>query len=163
MERDSYRLISKDMAEETVITADMRRSIGAEASPVVIEIERGAVRKFAEAVGDANPLWRDEEYARNTRYGGILAPPSFLCTAGAGFSGRIEIELPLKRLLVVADELEFCQPIRVGEVITCNQRLVDLQEREGKKGKQVFVVYENVFTDQKGEMVARGRATYLRY
>ncbi len=114
-------------------------------------------------MGDSNPLWQNEDYARNTPYGGIIAPPSFLCTAGIGFTGRVQFELPVKRLLVIADDLEFLQPVRVGDVITCSQKLADIQEREGRKGKQFLVVYENVFTNQEGVVVAKGRATYLRY
>ena len=150
------------MAEET-ITGEITKAIGSEASPLLTEIEKGAVRKFAEAVGDSNPLWRDDDYARNTPHGGIIAPPSFLCTAGIGFTGRVQFELPVKRLLVIADDLEFLQPVRVGDVITCSQKLADIQEREGKKGKQFLVVYENVFTNQDGVVVAKGQATYLRY
>ena len=35
-----------------------------------------AIRKFADGIGDPNPLWSDEEYARKTRYGSMTAPPS---------------------------------------------------------------------------------------
>ena len=33
-------------------------------------------------MGDMNPLWRDEEYAKKTRWGGIIAPPAFYATMG---------------------------------------------------------------------------------
>lgn len=35
------------------------------------------IRHYADGIGDTNPLWRSEEYAKNTRYGGIIAPPGF--------------------------------------------------------------------------------------
>lgn len=35
------------------------------------------IRHYADAHGDRNPLWRDESYARKTRWGSIIAPPTF--------------------------------------------------------------------------------------
>ena len=42
------------------------------------EATRTAIRKFADGIGDPNPLWRSLEYARKPRYGEIAAPPSWV-------------------------------------------------------------------------------------
>jgi acyl dehydratase len=42
-----------------------------------------AIRQFSDGVGDDNPLWRDPEYAAGSRWGGLLAPPSFLYAVDA--------------------------------------------------------------------------------
>lgn len=39
---------------------------------------RDAIRHFAWGIGDNNPLWTDPDYARASRWGGIIAPPCFL-------------------------------------------------------------------------------------
>ena len=44
---------------------------------IVNFVEIGAVKKFAEAVGDLKPLYVYEEVAENSRYGGLIAPPTF--------------------------------------------------------------------------------------
>lgn len=138
--------------------------IGKEAPPHVLEVEKGVIKKFAQAIDDPNPLWQDEEYARQSSYGGIIAPPSLLCSTEAGSTGRIELELPLKRAMAGGDEIEFFLPVRAGDVITCNQRVVELREKETKKGgKMIFTVFENVFTNQKGEVVAKGWVTHMNY
>jgi acyl dehydratase len=36
-----------------------------------------AVRRFVLCIGDDNPLFTDPEYARKTRWGGVIAPPAF--------------------------------------------------------------------------------------
>ena len=48
---------------------------------------RLAIGRFADGIGDTNPLWRDEAYAAGTVYGGLPAPPSFVicCFAGLQF------------------------------------------------------------------------------
>ena len=41
---------------ESVITQEMRDAIGVESDPVINEIEKGAIIKFAQAIGDTNPI-----------------------------------------------------------------------------------------------------------
>ncbi|MDP6509730.1 MAG: MaoC family dehydratase N-terminal domain-containing protein [Dehalococcoidia bacterium] len=48
---------------------------------------KDAIRHFAFGYRDTNPLWTDEEYASGTRYGGIVAPPTFLCSCQSGIGG----------------------------------------------------------------------------
>ena len=62
-----------------LVTEEMRQqAIGLEGSPVTVEVEKGAIIKFAQAIGDDNPLFNDEVEARRSRYGGLIAPPTFL-------------------------------------------------------------------------------------
>ena len=48
------------------------------------EATRIAILKFAEGIGDTNPLWSDPEYAAKTRYGTIVAPPSWVFSVFSG-------------------------------------------------------------------------------
>ena len=48
------------------------------------EATRGAIKRFADGIGDPNPLWRDVEYGKQTRYGSIIAPPSWAFSVLAG-------------------------------------------------------------------------------
>lgn len=56
------------------------------------EVTPDAIRHFADGIGDTNPLFRDIDYARKTKYGRIIAPSTFLHThqwtaTGSGFTG----------------------------------------------------------------------------
>ena len=44
------------------------------------QVTRDAIKHFVDGIGDINPLFRDRNYARATKYGRIVAPPSFLET-----------------------------------------------------------------------------------
>ena len=55
--------------------------------PYHTEASRDAIRHFAHGIGDLNPLWQDLEYANQTRWGDIIAPPCFLFSCGFGRSG----------------------------------------------------------------------------
>ena len=39
---------------------------------------RLAILRFAEGIGDDNPLWTDADYAAGTPFGTLIAPPSFI-------------------------------------------------------------------------------------
>ena len=58
-------------ASDTFLTEEMRQQvIGRESQPVSVDVEKGAIIKFAQAIEDDNPVFNDESAARNTRYGG---------------------------------------------------------------------------------------------
>jgi acyl dehydratase len=56
--------------------------IGKKDETIIMEVEKGAIKKFADPIGDTNPLYWDEDFARNTEYGRIIAPPGFFRLAG---------------------------------------------------------------------------------
>ena len=69
---------------ETVITKQMRDAIGVESDPVINDVEKGAIVKFAQAIEDGNPVFNNENIARQTRFGGLIAPPTFLRSMKVG-------------------------------------------------------------------------------
>lgn len=151
------------MAEQ-LITDEMRAAIGRQSEPTVIEIEKGMIKRFAQAIEDPNPLWQDEEYARNTRYGGIVAPPGFLMTMMmSGPIMELPFQSPLTRILDGGGEWEYFEPVRPGDVLTVVNTLVDIRERSGRAGKMLFVVRETTWRNQRKELVAKSRGTLIYY
>lgn len=153
------------MVEGPVITAELKRLVGVESEPVVYEIEKGMISRFAEATEDSNPLWQDIEKAKKTRYKSIIAPPTFLASLRHEmlFHQLLETESPLKRLLNGGNELEYFSPVRPGDVITVTGKLANQRERGGKAGTMLFMIVEMTYKNQKGEIVAKGRNTIIRY
>lgn len=153
-----------EAVEGSVITEEMRNMLGVEMGPRVYEIEKGWIRKFAEAIDDPNPLWQDEAYARKSRYGGIVCPPTFLLAIELTeqITWAMTVECPLKGFLNGANDFEYYQPIRWGDVISVTGKLVDLQEREAKTGKILIMVMEQTYTNQFKEVVAEGYHTFVR-
>ncbi len=94
--------------ELSAITPELRNAVGKESAPKVFEVEKGHIRRFAEAVGDPNPMYRDEAYARKSRYGNIIAPPLlFQDDAINEFVDELLLlECPLKHLLNGGVEME---------------------------------------------------------
>jgi acyl dehydratase len=144
-----------------LLTEEMMKAVGFKSRAVTHEIERGAIRKFAQAIEDPNPLFNDELKARQTRFGGMLAPPTFGRSLGGIFL-KLPFQLP-KRGLDGGSEWEFFHPIRPGDRITVQTKLADLRESEGKMGPMIFHTYEISYTNQLDQVCVLQRFTLISY
>ncbi len=120
-------------------------------------LTRDVIRRWAYAIGDGNPLWLDDEYAKGTRWGAILSPPTFPETAvrgpifnplrapraAAGAPAAAPSNLPGQTSsrgggfpglagLQVGREFTFYAPVRVNEEIRGMQRVVAIVDSEGR-------------------------------
>jgi acyl dehydratase len=145
------------------LTEEMRRqAIGVESPPVTMEVEKGAIIRFAEAISDNNPLWNDEPAARQTRYGGLIAPPTFLRSMRA-VRPELPFELPFNRALDGGSDWQYFQVIRPGDRITASARVTDIRERPGRLGLMIFITTEITYCNQFDEVVATQTNTSIRY
>ena len=138
-----------------------RTLIGRESEPVVHEVEKGAVRRFAEALGDPNPLYQDEAAARGAGFAGLLAPPTFPVTLTANERFRHSLDLGTRSLLHGEQAFEYFRPLVAGDRITVVSRVADVQERPGASGPSDVLVLEEEGRDDRGELVFRTRATFI--
>ena len=150
------------MTTESVITKQMRDAIGVDSAAATYAVEAGAVRRFAEAIGDPNPLYRDERAAREGPHGGIIAPPTFLRAVDTGIPDPQELA-SLHRILDGGSEWDYHEPVRVDDTITALTRITSVRERAIDVGQAVFLVGETTYTNQSGRTVARQRFTFIRY
>lgn len=145
------------------LTAEMReQAIGTQSSPLTMEVEKGAIVKFAEAIGDDNPLWTDEIKARKGKYGGLIAPPTFLRSIRID-RPELPFDLPFTRLLDGGSDWEYFQPVRAGDLITAKNQITDLQERVGRMGLMIIMTNLITYVNQFQEVVATQTNTSIRY
>jgi len=123
--------------------------VGAESEPATFEVEKGAIVKFAEAIGDPHSDYRE----------GIAAPPTFPTTFRMAMPGLAELDPA--RFLHGEQEYAYARPIRAGDRITCVARIASVTEKETRVGKAIFVVAEIDGRDEQGEPVFTGRSTLL--
>ena len=134
----------------------------------VVEATRDNIKNFADAVGDANPLWTNGEYAGKTRYGGIIAPPAFLINVnhGSGPSLAPPGKTPPKdlALLYAGAELEFFRPIHLGDEFTLRGKSAGITRKQSKSlGPMLFVTGEACYYNQRQELLGIIRTTTCRY
>jgi len=151
------------MAEGSLSIQALRDKIGVEREAGVYEIEKGMIRKFTLATGDPNPLWQDEEYASKSKYGGIIAPPTFVATLGLEQIQQLLASAPAETSLHGSTELECYQPVRAGDVVTATTRIADFRQRQGKMGVMTFVTFDITYENQRGELVGKCRQMVINY
>ncbi|MBI4307377.1 MAG: MaoC family dehydratase N-terminal domain-containing protein [Chloroflexi bacterium] len=146
---------------KSLLTDQMKRAVGVEWEPTVLDVERGHVRRFAEAIGDSNPLFIDEKRARKSCHGGLIAPPTFLRAVLAP-QPKVDLKLP-QRVLDGGSDWEYFGPVRVGDVITARAKIASIAERTLSLGPALFVTTEISYVNQFGEVVATQRSTRICY
>lgn len=167
---------------DSLITDEVRAAIGMEWPPITScdPVQSSEVRRFTQATMDDSRIYYDEAYARERKYGGLTAPGSFPITfprrrapgtpdpvvpgpevsAADAAIGRSGPQIPWPPQLTVFhaySDLEIYQHARLGDRITMRRRVVDAYERAGRRGRLLFVVTENVFTNQDGDVLCTER------
>ena len=112
-----------------------RSLVGERSGAVVNGVEKSAVRKFAEAIGDSNPLYVDEEAAKGSRYGGIIAPPTFPRTLEYGWIE--DMGWPESGMIHGEHRTSYERPLR----------------KEGREGTLGFVIIERVGESPDGKRI----------
>lgn len=148
--------------------AEIRSRIGKEypAAGWITVASRDAIWHMTEAIGDDNPLWVDEAYARKTRWGGIVAPPQLLYAGHSGPAWREKDHLGLPGVLGLwaGDRWVWEKPVRLGDPIKGISRMVTVEEKRSQyAGRSVEQVTETVYKDPAGEVVARYQQVVRRF
>ena len=125
-----------------------RDLIGRESEEVLFEVERGAIRKFAEAVQDQTP-----ECLR-----GEVAPPTFPTTFRMTIPG---LTFDLARVLHGAQEYRYERPLRAGDRVRCRLRVADIYQRQGRLGEMTFLILVITGTDESENPVFTGTTTAI--
>jgi acyl dehydratase len=161
------------MSERVLLTDELRARIGETATYTAPEpLGRAAIRYFAVAVGDDNPLWTDRSFARDHGYDDVVAPPTLLAETnqympgprdGDGFMGHSwHITIPDTRLVRGGNSYEFAKPAGPDTVVTATWRIADMTERTTSAGLAMLIVTSEArFTDQHGDLLLTNTETLV--
>lgn len=170
---------------DTHITEEMRASIGqVMGRQVSFPVSTSDIRRWALAVyypQQPPAEFIAEAVAATGQYGGTVAPQEFnpfawLAAESEASGGDLDQNDPdrperilgitgpgLQFMLNGGMSVEYGAPMRPGDVITSISRLGDYTERRGRLGLMLFTVFEDTWTNQRGELVKRTRNTLIRY
>jgi len=126
------------------------------------EATRDNIRHYAHGIGDDNPLWCDPAYAARTRFGGIVALPSFLFATSRIVSGYVG-GLPGVHAMWAGADWTWHKPVYRNQEITTEASLKDLIEHDTKfAGRAVQQIYHVRFFDEDGDLVAEADSWCFR-
>ena len=123
--------------------AEIDRSlIGSATAPFEVEVEKGAIRRFAEAIGDPDLRFRDAVIAQAAGFSGIIAPPTFPVTFRPPEEAPWTRQLDRRRILAGGQSFEYVRPIVVGERLECRIHFVGVEDKDGRSGRMELLHQE---------------------
>jgi acyl dehydratase len=144
----------EEISDEAVAKAKAMIGMRLRTEQYVRDASLGALLNFVNGIGDANPLFRDQEYTAYTKYGSVIGHPC--APYMRHWSGRTRWGLPGVHGFFAGNDWEFFRVIRPGDAINCVERVLDVQEKESRySGRLVIQYVETIYTNQRDELVAR--------
>lgn len=136
-----------------------RQLIGTTSAATTVEVEKGAIRRFAQALGDTNPLYWDEAAAQAAGFRSLVAPPTFPVTLGRNpIPG---LTLPSAGMIHGEQEFQYGEPIVAGDVITITTTLADVKSRSGSRGHMTILTFKTEGVNQAAKPVFISRAVVI--
>ena len=125
------------------------------------QASKDGIRHFVNGIGDTNPLFIDEDYAGNTKYGSIIAPGSYLYTVhwtprGAGPAGL--------HGWYCGGDWEWYRPIFAGDEFKVVVIIREMIPKRGRMGAgRTWLDYTDVlYINQKNEIVGKEHQHTIR-
>lgn len=125
------------------------------------EVGKEKIKEYAKAIKNPDPHYMDDEFAKKSSYGSIIAPPTFIVVIGAYLIEPIfydkDLDLNLMMLVHGEQEFEFMEVIKAGDLITTTARIADIKNKE----KLDVIAVELLSVNQHGRNVCRGTYTFV--
>lgn len=115
------------------------------------------ITRYAANMGDLNPLWADADYAHTTRWGGIIAPPTFENCVGAPYDYWEIFKLPGFLTIMDASAVrEYFTVIRPLDEFTAVDIYTGVKEESetGKPYRHFIQKIQRTYRNQRHEKVA---------
>jgi acyl dehydratase len=127
---------------------------GREFPPVTVTVSAKEIARFATAIGDADPVFRDPAAARAAGHPGIPLPPTygiFLVDDRPDPHGNLRLlGIELQKILHAEQGFQYHAPVYAGDRLTLTDRVAEHYEK--KNGALEFVVLDCEARKESGEL-----------
>lgn len=144
---------------------DRDRHLGVESEPRTIEVERGFLKFFAQAAGETDPIYFNEEAARAAGHPDLPVPPTYFFSIsinprakrGDLFDTEHGLGVDMARILHGEQAFTYHRLVHAGERLTLRQTISDIYAKKG--GALEFIVHDTRFEGADGDLRAEMRMT----
>ncbi len=144
------------------LRAKIGQRIEIKEAPYVTEVTRDAVRHWAWATGDRNPLYLDPAYAKASVHGDIICPPTMLYAfsrISIGYRGG----LPGVHSMFAGSHWRWHEPIPLGQAINAEVTFKDLVEFPSRFADRMFKQVSSIrFVNDSGHEYAQAESWGMR-
>ncbi len=157
------------MTDRTLDCSDLEKYMGKPIAPARMKepLHNNDFRRWAQAMHYPNLMHYDHDFAKEGRYGRLVAPQSFAVAAddGHGAGPACQGRIPNSHLIFGGDEWWFYGPrIFGGDSITNEKVPYDYVVKDTKfAGPTCFQRGDNNYYNQDGDFIAKQRSTAIRY
>ncbi len=135
--------------------------IGKEYPAYTYDVSKEKIKEYAKAIKNLDPHYVDEAFAKKSKYGAIVAPPTFAVVFGAFLIEPVfldkELSLNMAMLVHGEQEMDFFEVVKAGDSITTMAKIIDIKNKEKLDTISVEVTSKN----QHGRKVCRGVYTFV--
>ena len=162
------------------MAVDRDEVVGRHTGKAVVTLERGPLTRFAEAVTDTSPVYRDLEAARAAGFADIPVPPTYWFSA-AEFWGAFAEDQPPDAVpernpmsevmgelfktggLILHGEQEYTyhRPVVAGQRLSSETIVADLYAKATGDRTMTFLVTETTYRDDAGDAVVTARMNLI--
>jgi acyl dehydratase len=163
--------------EQSLVGPLALAAIGTEIARAQGTVVKKEFQRWAAAVGDRNPLYFDDEYARSHGYREAVMPPLYLqqvtlgvvdldqlrpdgIPGGGGTSARIPLP-KTPRWMAGGEDTRFFEPVYDADVITSVRSVVSVEQKQGRSGAFVVITSRVTYTRGDGTVVAEATMTTI--
>jgi len=139
----------KKNAEESVGWLDETPSESVQYPVNFRKATREIIRHMALSHDYKNPLYRDPEYAKHTRWGGIIAPPFFMLSVGNGGAHWLHVPPEVGRYVGchLGEDFKLFGPVREGDTFKVFQGLPILKDLtpDGEQEERILSTFDPIY------------------
>ena len=122
-------------------------------------IEPEAIRQFADAIGDENPVYRDDAAARASGYLAIPAQPTFVTRFRTPFADA-GLDPEHSQVLHGEQEYSYTRPLVAGDTLVVRHVVASIRQ-SSRGGGMAIMTLEQWLDDSAGQRVGQGKAIVI--
>ena len=146
-------------------------------------VEMGSIRRWLEPKEFDSPIHTDAQAAKAAGYKGVVAPATMAFTYGIPpywqpgdesfkFGDEpcqipipviFDVPAPCSLSFATSVEIEFFEPMLIGDRLSCSHKLTDITRKSLSVGKGAFLTQEDTYRNQRSEIVAIAKLVIFRF
>ena len=131
--------------------------------PIIFDIEKQRVKFFSKATGQTDPVYFDEDAAKEKGFPSLLVPPTFLTTVSHEqknpYQYLDDLSIDMKNVLHAGQSYKYHHLVFAGDQITVKSKIKDIYDK--KNGSLQFIEFESIFLNQNKKLIVESLSTLV--
>lgn len=131
--------------------------------PIIFDIEKQRVRFFSKAIGQTDPVYFDEDIAKENGFPSLLAPPTFLTTISHEqenpYQYLHDLSIDMKNVLHAGQSYKYHHLVFAGDQITMESKIKNMYDKKDRSLQ--FIEFESIFLNQNKKLTVESLSTLV--